>query len=212
MALIDPPVYRFENQRMLRIGLTGGIGSGKSTVARMFEVLDIPVYNADQRAKGLMEKDPPLKIALLKHFGKEVFQDGHLNSQYLADRVFQNPEQLDLLNSLVHPVTLADARHWMSQQDKPFVLFEAALLFESGAQEFLDLVIGVSAPWNLRLQRTMQRDQMKRDQVIARMNRQVNEEIKMRLCDAVLYNDEQQALLPQVLSLHARLLKQASSN
>ena len=143
MALIDPHVYRFENQRMLRIGLTGGIGSGKSTVARMFEVLDIPVYNADQRAKGLMEKDPPLKIALLKHFGKEVFQDGHLNSQYLADRVFQNPEQLDLLNSLVHPVTLADARHWMSQQDKPFVLFEAALLFESGAQEFLDAYEGL---------------------------------------------------------------------
>ncbi|MFM7839084.1 MAG: dephospho-CoA kinase [Chitinophagaceae bacterium] len=197
---------------MLRIGLTGGIGSGKSTVARMFEVLDIPVYNADQQAKELMEKDPQLKTALLEHFGQEVFQNGHLNRKYLADRVFQNPEQLDLLNSLVHPVTLADARNWMDRQDKPFVLFEAALLFESGAQEFLDLVIGVSAPWNLRLQRTMHRDQMNREQVIARMNRQVKEEIKIRLCDVVLHNDEQQALLPQVLSLHAELVKRASSN
>lgn len=197
---------------MLRIGLTGGIGSGKSTVARMFEVLDIPVYNADQHAKELMEMDPQLKTALLEHFGHEVFQNNHLNRTYLAERVFQNPEQLDLLNSLVHPVTLADARHWIDRQDKPFVLFEAALLFESGAQEFLDLIIGVSAPWNLRLQRTMHRDQMTREQVMARMNRQINEEIKIRLCDVVLHNDEQQALLPQVLSLHAELLKRASSN
>ena len=193
---------------MLKIGLTGGIGSGKSTVARIFESLGVPVYYADAAAKRVMEEDPELKIALVHHFGTATFENGVLNRSYLSGLVFNNPEKLALLNSLVHPATINDAEQWMQQQTTPYAIKEAALIFESGAQEHLDQVIGVTAPVALRIQRTMQRDGSTREAVQARMERQLSDSIKMKLCDHIIHNDEQQALLPQVLALHEKLLAQ----
>lgn len=193
---------------MLKIGLTGGIGSGKSTVARIFESLGVPVYYADAAAKRVMEEDPSLRAALIQHFGASCFENGVLNRSYLSGLVFNNPEKLALLNSLVHPATIKDAEQWMQQQTTPYAIKEAALIFESGAQEHLDQVIGVTAPAALRIQRTMQRDGSTREAVQARMQRQLADSLKMKLCDYVIYNDEQQALLPQVLALHEKLLAQ----
>lgn len=191
---------------MLKIGITGGIGSGKSTVAKVFEVLGIPVYNADQAAKRLMNEDPALKEKIKEQFGDDVYKNDKLDSKYLAQIVFASEEKLDLLNSIVHPATINDANEWMHKQSTPYTLKEAALLFESGAAELLDYVIGVTAPAPLRLQRVMHRDNSSREEVLARMSKQMDEEIKMKLCNFIITNDEQQLLIPQVLALHETIL------
>ena len=190
---------------VLRVGITGGIGSGKSTVARIFEVLGIPVYYADAAARRLMNEDDEIRQNLIKHFGPDSYKDGKLNRSYVSSIVFNNKEKLELLNQLTHPATIRDAHEWMQKQKAPYTLKEAALIFESGSAEHLDFVIGIYTPTPLRIQRIMQRDGVTREEVLQRMNRQINEEIKMRLCDAVIVNDEQQLLIPQVLELHRKL-------
>lgn len=192
---------------MLKIGLTGGIGSGKTMVARIFELLGIPVYYADAAAKTIMNEDESLKALIIEHFGEAAYTDGTLNRAYISSIVFQNKEKLALLNSLVHPATIRAAEKWMQQQQAAYAIKEAALIFESGSQNGLDLVIGVYAPKSLRILRTIQRDTISRDEVLKRMSNQVNEELKMKLCDFVIYNNEQQLLIPQVIALHEKLLK-----
>jgi dephospho-CoA kinase len=200
---------------MLKVGLTGGIGSGKSTVAAIFETLGVPVSYADREAKRLMNEDPRLREAIGRAFGAEAYADGRLNRKYLAGQVFNNPEKLELLNSLVHPVTIRDGAIWMQQQAHrgcPYAIREAALIFESHTGNHLDFIIGVYAPESLRIQRTMQRDHTSREAVLERMRNQMDEEEKMRRCHAVVINDERQAVLPQVLALHQKLLHQAQRN
>lgn len=191
---------------MLKIGLTGGIGSGKSTVARIFGILGIPVFDADSIAKTIMNEDETLKAAIISYFGPNAYQAGRLDRNFMASAVFQDEEKRMKLNALVHPAVLQTAKNWMLQQNTAYVIKEAALIFESGSQETLDLVIGVYAPKSLRLQRTMQRDNTDRASVLKRMNSQIKEELKMKLCDFVLYNDEQMLLTPQVLNLHKELV------
>lgn len=196
---------------MLKIGLTGGIGSGKSTVAKVLEVLGVPVYYADEAAKELMHSNELLKQQLILHFGKETyFEDGQLNRKHLSSIVFNNKEKLELLNSLVHPATIADAKEWFSKQQSPYVVKEAALLFESGTAEGLDYIIGVTAPAALRIKRVMDRDGVTADEVKRRMANQVDDTLKMKLCDFVLYNNEQELLLSQVLTLHNELIKRST--
>lgn len=187
---------------MLKIGLTGGIGSGKSTVAKIFETLGIPVYYADAEAKRLMNSSETLKKVIRQNFGEATYENDQLNRKYLAGIVFNNPEKLELLNALIHPVTINDAEQWMQQQSAPYSIKEAALLFESGAAENLDLIVGVYAPQALRIKRVMKRDGLTADEIMKRINRQVNEEMKMKLCDFVITNNEQELLVPQVLKLH----------
>ncbi|MET0394735.1 MAG: dephospho-CoA kinase [Chitinophagaceae bacterium] len=192
---------------MLRIGLTGGIGSGKSTVARIFEILGVPVYYADDAAKRLMEEDELVRAAVTEHFGSESYNDRQLNRTYLSSLVFGNPEKLALLNSLTHPATIRDADDWMAARlSFPYIIKEAALIFESGSSGSLDYIIGVSAPAALRIRRTMERSGITREEVIKRMNRQIDEDMKMKLCDFVVRNDEQQPVIPQVVALHEKLL------
>ena len=187
---------------MLKIGLTGGIGSGKSTVAKIFETLGIPVYYADAEAKRLMNSSETLKKVIRQNFGEATYENDQLNRKYLAGIVFNDPEKLELLNALIHPVTINDAEQWMQQQSAPYSIKEAALLFESGATENLDFIVGVYAPQALRIKRVMKRDGLTTDEIMKRINRQVNEEMKMKLCDFVITNNEQELLVPQVLKLH----------
>jgi dephospho-CoA kinase len=196
---------------MLKIGITGGIGSGKSTVAKIFEVLGIPVYYADEASKKLVNESAEIKIKITEAFGAEAYSDNLLNRQYIAGIVFSQPEKLAQLNAIVHPATIKDAENWMARQTTPYAIKEAALIFESGSQGQLDAVIGVYAPKALRIQRVMQRDNISRDEVLSRMNRQIEESIKMRLCDYVIHNDEQQLVIPQVIALHEKLLQQANT-
>lgn len=191
---------------MLKIGLTGGIGSGKSTVARIFAILGIPVYHADLEAKRLMQEDPELKRAIISHFSEKAYPNDVLDRAFLSKAVFQNRQKLELLNSLVHPITIRDGREWMNRQTAPYVIKEAALIFESGSQGEFDLIIGVFAPVSLRVLRTMKRDHTDRMEVLKRMDNQVDDEIKMKLCDHTLLNDEQHPVIPQVISLHEKLL------
>lgn len=189
----------------LKIGITGGIGSGKTTVARIFEVLGIPVYYADDAAKRIMNEDLALREQVIKNFGELSYIEGKLNREYLASIVFLDKKKLATLNALVHPATIRNSNLWMKCQTTPYAIREAALIFESGAQDQLDYVIGVSAPVELRIERAMQRDKVTRQQVLERMNRQINETIKMRLCDFVVVNDGKKPVIPQVLKLHEKL-------
>lgn len=194
---------------MLKIGLTGGMGSGKTTVSKIFAVLGTPVFNADDIAKEVMHTNEGLKRGIIDLFGDEAYIHGALNRKHIAGVVFNDKYKLEQLNALVHPVTLAMADEWMRKQATPYVIKEAALMFEAGGAAFLDHVIGVYAPQHLRLQRVMHRDTIGREQVLARMNNQLDESIKMKLCDFVVINDEQEAVLPQVLRLHKRFLDMA---
>jgi dephospho-CoA kinase len=197
---------------MLRVGLTGGIGSGKTTVAKIFELLKVPVYYADTASKRLYQTDKGLITNIKKHFGEDVYTQDQLNRSKLAAIVFNNPEKLALLNSLVHPPTIRDAEEWMKQQTAPYIIKEAALLFETGSVSGLDYIIGVRSPKHLRVKRAMERDKVSREEVMSRIQRQIDEDIKMRLCDFIIENNEQQLIIPQVLGFHKRFLQMVHSS
>ena len=197
---------------MLKIGLTGGIGSGKSTVAHIFEVLGIPVYYADTEAKKLMGTSEELKASITRAFGEKAYVDGRLNREYIAAQVFNNDQKIELLNSLVHPATIKDAEEWIKIQRAAYVIKEAALIFESGSNKNLDYVIGVQSPLELRIKRVMDRDNIPAHEVKARMNQQMDDDLKLRLCDYVIVNDEHEMVIPQVLALHETFSKMQVRN
>ena len=196
----------------LRIGITGGIGSGKSTVAKVFEVLGIPVYYADEAARRVMNDDEEVRKQIIQHFGPAAYKNNQLDRAYIGGQVFNDKQKLELMNSLVHPATIRDSENWMQRQTTPYAIKEAAIIFESGTQDQYDYIIGVTAPVSLRLLRAMKRDGSTREQVLARMEKQIQDVIKMRLCDFVIYNDEQQAIIPQVIKMHERLLEMKPVN
>jgi len=183
------------------IGLTGGIGSGKSVVAKVFTTLGIPVFNADVEAKRIMQSSPEIKDKLIQQFGADIYNEFGLQKEKLAAIVFNDAFQLQLLNAIVHPLTIQAAKDWAAKQNSPYVIKEAALIFESGAADGLFKIIGVTAPLSLRIHRVMQRDAMSKEQVDGRMRNQISDTIKMRLCDYVVHNNNQQMVIPQVLEL-----------
>lgn len=193
---------------MIKVGITGGIGSGKTTVCRIFESLGIPVYYADDRAKTLMQTDPDLVVAIKQQFGETIYNtSGTLNKEKLASIVFHNKKKLAKLNALVHPAVLNDSNRWAHEQKGvPYVLKEAALLFESGSYTHLDRIITVSAPESIRLQRIMIRDGSSREEIMARMANQWPEKEKTEMSDWVIANDGTQLVIPQVLNIHQVLL------
>ncbi len=186
------------------IGITGGIGSGKSLVSKVLSDLSYPVYDADSRAKFIMVSDEEIRQAITAIFGSEAyFPDGNLNRSHLSARAFKEPAVLEQLNRVVHPATGKDFNQWKSDQEQsspaPRLLFkEAAILFESGAWKGVDAVLTVYAPKAVRIQRVMQRDQTDREAVLARIGRQWPETKKASLADFVIYNDGNHLLLPQV--------------
>ena len=194
---------------MLKIGLTGGIGSGKTTVAKIFEVLGIPVYYADLAARDLMNSNPDLVIKIKGVFGEDAYKNGVLDREYVGKLVFGNPEKLTQLNAIVHPATKLDAEQWMQKQKTPYAIKEAALIFEAGLEKYFDYIIGVAAPESLRLQRVMQRDHTTSENVMQRMEQQLDEGEKMDRCDFVVVNNGTEALLPQVMAIHETLKSKA---
>ncbi len=194
---------------MIQVGITGGIGSGKSTVCSIFERLGVPVYYADLRAKQLMEDDKTLISEIKSNFGEEAYNaDNTLNRVYLSSLVFKNEDKLLLLNSLVHPIVQNDYKSWVSILDSknyPYCLKEAALLVETGSFKMLDKLIVVSAPLEDRIGRVMARDNASREQVLNRINAQLPEAEKIQLAHFVIYNDKIMDLMPQVTKIHLSL-------
>lgn len=196
----------------LQIGITGGIGSGKSLVCRIFSCLGIPVYDADRRAKDIMTTDGILISQIKKEFGDLSYDEkGNLNRTYLASAVFGNEKELERLNALVHPRVGEDYKNWYQQvkNQAPYVLKEAALLFESGSYRLLDKIIVVFAPAELRIKRVMERDPQRTESQIRHIiNRQYPDDEKMKRADYIVTNDESLLLIPQILSLHQRFQKE----
>jgi dephospho-CoA kinase len=159
------------------------------------------VFNADEEAKHIMQTSPSIKVKLIEQFGTDIYNEHGLDKEKLASIVFNDSFQLQLLNAIVHPMTIQAAKDWAAKQTSPYVIKEAALIFESAAADGLFKVIGVTAPLSLRIQRVMQRDGVSKEQVEARMQHQISDTIKMRLCDYVIENNNQQMLIPQVLEL-----------
>ncbi|MBD1398975.1 dephospho-CoA kinase [Pontibacter sp. JH31] len=194
---------------MLKIGITGGIGVGKTIVCRMFQVLGIPVYDADTRAKWVMQYDLALKQELRDAFGEETYTPaGDLNRTYLASIVFNNPDRLNRLNALVHPHVGTDFEKWVAAHpNAPYVIKEAALMFESESWRQMDEIIVVSAPLNVRLKRLLKRDTHRTEADIkAIISKQLSEEEKIARANHVVFNDDKQLLIPQVLALHQQFL------
>lgn len=187
------------------IGLTGGIGSGKSTVAKIFAQLGIPVLDADATAKAIMNEDRSVKTKLIELFGEDAYKENQLNRSYIAQIVFEDAFMLQQLNAIIHPITIQYAKDWASKQSAPYVIKEAALFFESGSSEGVEKIIGVTAPKHIRIQRVMQRDQITREDVIKRMEHQLEDSLKMKLCDWVIQNDDMHLLIPQILAIHQSL-------
>lgn len=197
---------------MLKVGLTGGIGSGKSLVAEMFKLLGVPVLHADDTARYLMENDTKLKSAIGQLFGTKVYENGRLNRSFLASVVFNDKSKLEQLNALVHPATIAFGQQWAANQTAPYTIKEAAIFFESGSYKDMDKMIGVYAPVEMRLQRAMHRDNATEEVIRQRMDKQMNEEEKMKRCDFIIDNDETKSVIDQVLKLHEELLQLAKSS
>ncbi len=195
---------------VLRIGLTGGIGSGKSIIAEIFKMLGIPVYYADAEAKRIMNEDPELIKQVTDLFGAEAYVNNQLNRPYISSIVFKNKEKLAALNAIVHPATISNSEKWMQLQRTPYAIKEAALIFESGVSQSLDYVIGVTAPAPLRMQRVMSRDGLSEEEIMKRMRNQMDDREKMQLCDFVIVNDEQQMVIPQVIDIHHKLIDLAA--
>lgn len=175
---------------MKKIGITGGIGSGKTTVTEIFAKLGVPVYYDDIEARELQNTDLEVVEKIKKEFGQDLYEEGSLNRSKLASIVFSDPEKLKVLNSIVHPAARKKWNEWVSKQDAPYVLREAAIMFESGADEDMDSVLGVFAPLELRIERVMKRNSLTREQVIERINAQMNEQEKMSMCKILILNDE----------------------
>jgi dephospho-CoA kinase len=194
---------------MIKVGITGNIGSGKSTIAKLFALLGAPVYDADTRAKAIMVEDIELKNELVKVFGQEAyFADGQLNRTYLSQQVFNNPAQLKILNSIVHPAVFRDFNFWLNQYKAtqiPYILKEAALLIESGSYKDLDCLILVQADEEIRLQRSIARDAASAEAILARMKNQMPQENKVPFAQFFIQNNYNDLLIPQVLKIHDEL-------
>ncbi|MDR6736091.1 dephospho-CoA kinase [Sphingobacterium sp. 2149] len=191
----------------MKIGITGGIGSGKTFICKLFKAMAVPVYNADEEAKKLMNTDIRIKKRLIAEFGAETYPDGKLDRAFLAQRIFSDRKKLELVNGIIHPIVIQEAKEWAEQQKSRYTLKEAALLFESGSYKDLDYTILVTAPLSVRVQRVMERDKVTEGQVMERINKQLSDEEKLKLADFVIVNDGTTPLLPQVWNLHQKFLK-----
>lgn len=186
----------------LKVGITGGIGSGKSTVCAVLKEMGYPVYNSDERAKTIMETSPEVRKQLIAAFGEQTFLNNQLNRPFLAEAIFNDLAKREQINSIVHPAVRTDFQQWTAQQTSSIVIQESALLIETGGYRLLDFTVLVTAPEELRVQRALRRDAATNENdVRSRIKSQLSDEEKRKTADFVIVNDEQLLLVPQVNEL-----------
>lgn len=193
------------------VGLTGGIGSGKTTVAQIFQQLQVPVFVADEESKKLLDTDADLQAQLVEWLGPELIKEGRVDRAYMASRIFKDEDLLKKVNALIHPAVGRAFQNWYQKQEAPYIIREAAILFESGTHKDCAKIIVVSAPEELRLQRVIKRSGESPEQVKARMAKQWPQEKKEALADYIIHNDHQEMLIPQVLQIHEDLIHIANT-
>ena len=191
---------------MKKIGITGGIGSGKTYISNIFKSLGIPLFNSDIEAKILMNSSKKLISQIKKEFGEDIYTNGNFNKEKLSSIVFSNSDKLQKLNSLVHPIVKEEFNNWCKKQTSPYVIKEAAILFESKSHLGLEAVICVSAPLELRIKRLFKRDNSSEMEIKKRIENQISQEEKEKLSDYIIINDEKNLLLPQIIKIHEKLI------
>ncbi|HOW41280.1 MAG TPA: dephospho-CoA kinase [Bacteroidales bacterium] len=199
-------------KRILKLGVTGGIGSGKTSVCRVFSVLGIPVFSADNEAREVMDIDTSIMLRINTITGKNLYSSGSLDRSELAKLIFNNSRLLEKVNSLVHPVVFSRFREWVKRQDAPYVIMEAAILFESGADKIVDRIMTVVAPVEQRIERVIRRNMLTSDQVMERMRNQLDDEIRIQRSDYVVRNSENDMIIPAILKIHGELLQQVNKS
>jgi len=192
----------------LKVGITGGIGVGKTVCCKIFEILNVPVFYADKRAKLIMQNDAGVKLKILKAFGEKSYtSNGELNRSYLSGKVFSNSENTKLINRIVHPAVGVVLKQWFQNVTTPYAIYEAALMFESGSNQFLDKIIVVDAPLDLRVERVINRDDVDSEEVHNRISKQIPQLKKINQADYVIRNDGSQSVLKQILEIHLNLMR-----
>ena len=192
---------------MIKLGITGGIGAGKSVVASFLKATGIPVYIADDESKKLTSTSPRIKEQLIKNFGEDLFAGGILNKVLLASLIFENKDNLRVVNSIIHPEVISDFEAWsVKHADKKLIAMEAAILFESGFDKAVDLIITVTAPQEERIERILKRNKTTREEILSRMSNQWPDEEKCRKSDFVIYNNNDRAIIPQIESILQNLI------
>ena len=191
----------------IKLGVTGGIGSGKTSVCRVFDILGVPVFSADREASEIVENDQRIKSRINSIAGKDLYSNNGLDRMELATIIFNDKTLLEKINSLVHPVVFDHFRKWVLEQTAPYVIMEAAILFESGASKYVDKVATVQAPIEQRVERIIQRNKLSREQVMERMRNQIDDEARMKLSDYIIYNSENDMIIPAILNIHNDILK-----
>ena len=190
----------------VKVGITGGIGSGKSTVCKVFKLLGVPVFEADSVAKHLLNTNNKIRAGLIHLFGPEIYmEDGTVDRKKLAGIIFNDDIQLEKMNRLVHPVVREEFYNWIEKQDFPYIIHEAAILFESGFYKIMDYTILISAPENQKIERVIKRDGVSKELVIERMKKQWPDEKKRKLASLELKNDNKHLLIPEIIEIDKKL-------
>lgn len=191
----------------LTLGVTGGIGSGKTSVCRVFDVLGVPVFSADREAQEIMKTDNVIIGKINSIVGKDLYINGSLNRKELATIIFNDNTLLEKVNSVVHPAVFDRFRKWVSEQTTPYVIMEAAILFESGASKYVDKIATVIAPVEQRVERVILRNKLSREEVLERMRNQMDDTTRMKLSDFIISNSENDMIIPAILKIHHDILK-----
>ena len=195
-------------ETIIKVGITGGIGSGKTTVCNIFKTLNVPVYNADSEARQLSDNHPEIVKRVSKLFGTNIYQHGHLDRKKVASLVFSNTDLLQQLNAIIHPIVAAHFKTWLSNQKNcPYIIKEAAILFEIGGEKQVDKVITVTAPQHIRIKRVMLRDKLSEVEVLNRIKNQMPQEEKVKRSDYIIQCNDIDLVIPQVLRLHEELVR-----
>jgi len=198
------------NKPLLKLGVTGGIGSGKTSVCRVFSVLGIPVFTADLEAKDIMDNDREIIQYLNSIAGKDLYPDGSLDRAELANLIFNDQDLLHKVNSLVHPIVFGNFLQWVEKQNTPYVIMEAAILFESGGSEYVDRVVTVIAPVEERIERVVRGNKLTRELVLARIRNQMDDDLKIKQSDYVIHNAENDMIIPPILDIHEDMIRRIS--
>jgi len=194
-------------EKILKLGVTGGIGSGKTTICKVFAVLCIPVFSADDEAKRIQDNDRDLQIKINSIAGKDLFPGGKLDRPEMAKLIFSNKDLLEKVNSIVHPAVFRSYNEWVKKQDSPYCIMEAAILFESGAFRLMDRIVTVITPMEERIERLVRGNKLSKEQIVERINNQIDDESRVKRSDFVISNSENDMIVPAIIEIHEEMLK-----